>query len=127
MSTIDASRLRAMRTAILERVSVGPVAAGVHAVAVLAVEILRIGQEAEAALDEVLDSAIWVRLAGCDDEDACHVVGAVAVLAPRFGELGVLEGSVLVGEVEQVLEARLWRGGHTSAARSRRRRFASCR
>ena len=48
--------------------------------------------------------AVGVGLSGGHDEHPGHVVGAVAVLGPGFGEAGVLEGAATVGQPQQMVE-----------------------
>ena len=77
---------------------------------------------------ETVHLAFGVGFSGGDDKDPGHVVGAVAVLGPGFGEAGVLECAATVCQSQQMVEVRRRCAvGHTSAGRSARSRSARLR
>jgi hypothetical protein len=45
---------------------------------------------------EAINLAGGIRLAGCDDEYPCYVVGAVAVLESGLSQTGVFEGAPMI-------------------------------
>ena len=103
---------------------VSPTAAAVHPVAAGTAVCLRLVQEPQRNPGETVHSRSGVGLSGGDNKDPGHVVGAVAVLGPGFGETGVLEGAATVRHPQQMVEYRGRRGGgHTNAGRSARSRL----
>ena len=87
-----------------------------HPVAHLAVNALRVRKEAEGGSGERADDGVRDGFACRDDEKPSHVVGAVTVLGPRFGVVGVFEGASLVGHRGDVGEARRGGSGHAVTA-----------
>ena len=87
---------------------VGPTAAAVHSVAAGTAECLRLVQEPHRKPGETVHLAFGVGFSGGDDKYPGHVVGAVAVLGPGFGEMGVLERAATVCQSQQMVELGRW-------------------
>ena len=82
--------------AVLQGGLILPTALAVHPVSAGANEGLRIVEELQSNARKAVDFTSRIRLSGGDDENPGHVVGAVAMLGPRFGEKGVLERAASV-------------------------------
>ena len=103
--------------AVVETGLVGPRTAGVVTVVAEPVGRDRAGHEEEQALLQCAQGGAEARLAAEDDESACLVVDAVAVLRSRDVVVRVLEQAVLVAEGEEVVEdggAHPVRDGHAA-------------
>src|SRR6201999_3415874 len=70
---------------------VSPTAVAVHSISACTAVCLRLVQEPHRKPGETVHRAAGVELSGGHDKNAGHVVGAVTVLGPGFGEAGVLE------------------------------------
>ena len=96
---------------------VRPTAVAVHSVAAGTADACASFKNRTAIPARPFTWPLGVGLSGGDDKDPGHVVGAVAVLGPGFGETGVLEGAATVCQPQQMVELGRRRGrGHTSAA-----------
>ena len=114
--------------AVLQGGLILPTALAVHPVSAGTGVGLRIVQELHGHARKPVDFPTRVGLSSGDDENPGHVVGAVAVLGPGFGETGMLERAATVCQMQQVVESQVRHGGgHTSAGRSARRRCARSR
>ena len=83
---------------------VRPTADAVHAITACTVVRLRLVQEPHRKPGETLHRAVGVGFSGGHDKNAGHVVGAVTVLGPGFGEARVLEGAATVCQPQQMVE-----------------------
>ena len=95
--------------AVFDAVVAGPLPLAVSAVQTTARFALSLRNEQERLRGEVCDRLAGLRLSARHDQDAGHVVSAVAVLSSRTAVVGVLERGAFVGHAFQVGEA--WRGG----------------
>ena len=108
-----AERPHAPSPAILDAAPARPSSTGRAPVAHPPAHALGIGDESERHATEVDGDGSGLRLAGDGDEQPCHVVGAVALVAPGRGVVGVLERADVVAHRGQVIERREW-GDHAS-------------
>jgi hypothetical protein len=73
-------------------------------VADLAVDALGISEEQKGCPAELTNPPIGRRLAGDDDEETGHVVGAVAVFSPWSSVIGVFEQPDVVAQRQEMAE-----------------------
>ena len=76
----------------------------VHPISACTVVRLRLVQEPHRKPGETVHRAVGVGFSGGHDKHAGHVVGAVTVLGPGFGEARMLEGAATVCQPQQMVE-----------------------
>ncbi len=116
--------------AVIECWGVFPGAVSVHSISTFPSRFQCFEEKPQAEHGQVTHRRRTVRFAGCNDQNAGHVVRAISVFGSGLAIEGMFERAASVGHGDEVAEVRLRdvpRRGHTNASRSARRPSAKCR